>query len=487
MARTDDERPIRLRPPKPRVVRAEGAAWSNGFKLLMRYARSSRKIRSRAPSGKGKAARPYQQRCAVRVTYLKNRVRGQWKAHGRYLARESATFEKDAKDAGFSRENEGVDIADELANWQAAGDPQFWKLIVSPEFGDEIDLTRLTRDLLRQMEKDLGTELEWIAAEHHNTEHPHVHIVIRGVRNGGEVLRLSREYLQQGIRSIAADLCTRQLGYRTEVDAEEAERREVNEKRFTSIDSRLLKDAQGLGPSLGPQYFAVSRNPAQAGLSETARSRMRHDLARLAVLRRMGLAEPAGPNGWRLREDIEQVLRAMQRTADRQRTLAAHGALMSDERLPIGALDLRQVASVEGRVLVHGQDEQTGRNYLMLEGTDAKVHYIQYTAEMEEARSRGELRVNSFVRLQKLSGTSILDVKDLGDAEKLLKNAHHLRETARELLDDAATPSEEGWGGWLGRHRKAVAEAALEMKQKNGREQTRVRDRLLDRSPGRGR
>ena len=75
---------------------------------------------------------------------------------------------------------------------------------------------------------------------------------------------------------------------------------------------------------------------------------------------------------------------------------------MSDERLPIEVLDLRRVTSVEGRVLVHGQDEQTGRNYLMLEGTDAKVHFIQYTSEMEEARSRGELRTNSFLQMRRL-------------------------------------------------------------------------------------
>jgi hypothetical protein len=48
---------------------------------------------------------------------------------------------------------------------------------------------------------------------------------------------------------------------------------------------------------------------------------------------------------------------------------------MSDERLPIEVLNPAQMTSVEGRVLVHGQDEQTGRNYLMLEGTDAKVHF----------------------------------------------------------------------------------------------------------------
>jgi type IV secretory pathway VirD2 relaxase len=174
----------------------------------MHYARSSLKAGNRAPGGKGKAARPYYQRCAVRVTYLKNKIRGQWRAHGRYLARESATFEDDAKAVGFSKGNEAVDIAGQLANWQAAGDQQIWKLIVSPEFGDRVDLSRLTRDLITLMEKDLGTELEWVATEHHNTEHPHVHVAIRGVRDTGETLRLSREYVKQGIR-VSPRTCVR--------------------------------------------------------------------------------------------------------------------------------------------------------------------------------------------------------------------------------------------------------------------------------------
>jgi type IV secretory pathway VirD2 relaxase len=109
---------------------------------------------------------------------------------------------------GFSKGNEAVDIAGQLANWQAAGDQQIWKLIVSPEFGDRVDLSRLTRDLITLMEKDLGTELEWVATEHHNTEHPHVHVAIRGVRDTGETLRLSREYVKQGIR-VSPRTCVR--------------------------------------------------------------------------------------------------------------------------------------------------------------------------------------------------------------------------------------------------------------------------------------
>ena len=74
---------------------------------------------------------------------------------------------------------------------------------------------------------------------------------------------------------------------------------------------------------------------------------------------------------------------------ERQKTLAAHGVPISDERLPIDMLDMRQLTAVEGRILVHGQDEQSGQSYLILEGTDAKVHFIHYTPEMDQARSRG--------------------------------------------------------------------------------------------------
>ena len=74
---------------------------------------------------------------------------------------------------------------------------------------------------------------------------------------------------------------------------------------------------------------------------------------------------------------------------------------MSDERLPLSVLDLRELTTLEGRILVHGEEE-SGRSYLMLEGTDAQVHYVYYTPEMEAARSGGGLCTNSFVRLRKL-------------------------------------------------------------------------------------
>jgi hypothetical protein len=67
---------------------------------------------------KGEPTHPYLQRCAVRVTYLNNKTRGQWKAHGRYLARESATHENPVEGVGFGREDQKVDIAARLEDWQ---------------------------------------------------------------------------------------------------------------------------------------------------------------------------------------------------------------------------------------------------------------------------------------------------------------------------------------------------------------------------------
>jgi hypothetical protein len=52
--------------------------------------------------------------------------------------------------------------------------------------------------------------------------------------------------MKNGIRSAAEDLCTRQIGHRTDLDAAEAERREVREKRFTSLDRVILRSARPL-------------------------------------------------------------------------------------------------------------------------------------------------------------------------------------------------------------------------------------------------
>ena len=63
-------------------------------------------------------------------------------------------------------------------SWSAAGEIATSSgSIVAPE--DATEMTHLrgfTRDLMRQMELDLATRLDWIAVDHHNTGHPHTHV-----------------------------------------------------------------------------------------------------------------------------------------------------------------------------------------------------------------------------------------------------------------------------------------------------------------------
>ena len=164
---------------------------------------------------------------------------------------------------------------------------------------------------------------------------------------------------------------------------------------------------------------------------------------------------------------------------DRQKTLASNGVLLSDQRLEFAIYDPRQQKCVEGRVLVHGEDEagrNAGRHYLLLEGTDAKVYLVYYTPELEESRSRGRLRTNAFIRIQKQfeNGRPVLEVQDMGDAERILRNRRHIEETARSLVKSGVIPIEDGWGGWLGRYQSALSEAASQAQRATIREGSEV-------------
>jgi type IV secretory pathway VirD2 relaxase len=472
------EKEFTVRPRKPRAPRTQPPrVWSAACFLLRRCARAVRAgQRRRARAFRQSGPRVFNQRCAVRVTYSRNTTRGQWKAHGRYIARESAHRDR-PQEAGFDEEAQGIDIASRLRQWQAAGDERLWKLIVSPEFGDRTDLPRLTRELVKRMEEDLRTTLEWVAVCHFDTDNPHVHVALRGVRDNGKPLSLNRDYVKRGIRSVAEDLCTCQLGHRTRPDVLEAQRREVSQQRFTSLDRTIAGDNTRKD---GPNDFTVIR--------DTAQSRNQHVIARLSTLEGMGLAEAIGPSQWRVRCDFETALRAMQRADDRQKMLAAHGVRVSDPHLPLRMLDSRRLKSIEGRVLLHGEDEGTGRTFMMLEGTDAVVHCVYHTPEMSEACGRGEMRADSFVRVQKVfvDGRQQIEIDDLGDANELLSDRAHFQETARRLLRRGVIPVDDGWSGWLGRYQKGLRSAAVENQQDVGhREHAHPSRRGADHSRGR--
>lgn len=461
----DRERAFRLRPRKPhRSGYSESRlGWPQGLRRLLRIVQmSGRRKRVRKTGGTRSTCSPkFHQRCAVHVTYSTNKTPGQWKAHGHYIARESATRKEDIKAVGFSISESVVNVPERLASWQSAGDERMFKIIVSPEFGERMDLEKHTRDLMKRIERSLSTRLEWVAVVHHNTEHPHVHIALRGIDERGASLRLPRAFIQYGIRRHAEELATRQLGFRTELDALEAKHREVQQLRFTSLD-RIIRRSRGQDAS----YFTVRMEPV--GPMRFANAQEHHVQARLAKLEQIGLAAKASRHKWLVRGDFEDVLRTMQRTNDRQKTLARHAALASDERLPLQITHLSAISVLEGRVLGHGHEENSDRPYLLLEGVEGKIHLLSQSAEIQAARRQGQLRVNSFVRIERRFADNrlSLSIVDLGDSRKLLQNDAYFRNAALHLLKRGMLEIGLFWGGSLGEYQKRLSIQLIAMRDR---------------------
>jgi len=368
----DEEKQFEIRPGrKARSDRNSGVGvWSTAFRQVGRLIQMGKRASRRAASARKGSfrdnARPCMQRCSVRLTYSKNKGGGQWKAHGRYIARDSATAREGVKETGFSEHSDSVDIATSLDSWQKAGDERFFKLIISPEFGSQLDLAKHTREIVARMEKDLNTKLEWVAAAHFNTDHPHVHLALRGRNDRGETLRLDRSYVKSGIRKHAQELATNQIGYRTGTQVLDSQKKEVAQHRYTSLDTLIAKQQR----PKNDLWFEIRQKDATGPeiFDSPQEERARLLTSRLRTLAKMGLANRLQNDSWEVRKDFEQVLRAMQKAQDRQKLLAKHGTLSSDERLPVELTSPRDIQRLDGRVLVHDEDQDGERAYMLLEG-----------------------------------------------------------------------------------------------------------------------
>jgi hypothetical protein len=108
------------------------------------------------------------------------------------------------------------------------------------------DLQAFTRDLA-QMERDLGSGLDWLGIAHWNTDNPHLHLLVRGVAQDGSDLVISRAYISHGLRSRAEDLVSIELGPKPEHEIRSGLAQEVNAERWTRLDAAIRMAADDSG------------------------------------------------------------------------------------------------------------------------------------------------------------------------------------------------------------------------------------------------
>lgn len=302
----------------------------------------------------------------ARFTSFKRGGLGAAKAHLRYIQRDGVTLEGERGEL-YGVNSDKIDGKAFLE--RSEDDPHQFRIIVAPEDGAEFEsLKPFIRDLMAQAEKDLGTKLDWAAVDHFNTGHPHSHIVIRGKDDKGNDLIVARDYISRGLRERACDLATLELGPETENSIYKKLALEVQVERFTRIDRSILREAdEGI--------LAIT---SQAGHDKNYHA---HRMGRLQKLKSMGLADELKPGVWEVADRTENVLRQLGERGDIMKTMQR---VLKDAGIDRAATEYavfntsQPDQKITGKIVGIGlSNELQDQHYVMVDGTDGKLHYAE--------------------------------------------------------------------------------------------------------------
>jgi type IV secretory pathway VirD2 relaxase len=289
-------------------------------------------------------------------------------AHVAYLERDGVT--RDGEKGRMFGATEDRTDAMAFAR-RSRGDRHHFRFVVTPEDAAEVtDLRAFTRDLIGQMESDLGTRLDWVGIAHWNTDNPHVHLVVRGLADDGSDLVISRDYISHGLRSRAEDLVSAELGPKPEHEIRSALEREVDAERWTRLDAAIRMAADDVG--------FIDLRPNNPGVGDPQARRLA--VGRLQKLERMGLATAAGPGQWMIGLEAEPVLHDLGTRGDIIKTMhRAFTGRGQDRGIADYVIDADTASSpVIGRLVATGlHDELTGEAYAVIDGTDGRAHHVR--------------------------------------------------------------------------------------------------------------
>ena len=289
--------------------------------------------------------------------------------HVAYIRREGAGREGE-RGKLYDR---SVDAADAKAfNERADEDRRQFRLIVSPEDAGQLkDLTQFTREFMSQVEKDLGRRLDWVAANHHDTGQPHIHIVIRGGNTRNGELLIDHKYITQGFRARAQELVTLELGQRRLREMAAARSNEAEREALTAIDHDI---AARLSDGL---YTPESERGGSSRFDGAVVHR------RLRFLRTLDLAKRQEDGGWAMQEGWQDTLRTLSRRGDIIRSLAnLEGRNIDASRLHALPRDLNSSGEILGRLAATlPGDELRNGTTVLIEGLDGRVWSIEMTEQ----------------------------------------------------------------------------------------------------------
>ncbi|WP_371824613.1 relaxase/mobilization nuclease domain-containing protein [Martelella soudanensis] len=378
-------------------------------------------VRTRNLGGGWLHRQPGARRVMVQQRYIlhpgKNR-RAQ--SHLRYIQRDGTS-----RDGERGQLYSGIDDrADGDAFLERGQDDRHqFRFIVSPEDGAELsDLRAYTRDLMGRMEADLGTQLDWVAVNHYNTGHPHVHVMVRGKDDLGEDLVINGDYIAHGVRERASELATLELGPIREIEQTRKLTAEIDQDRFTRIDRAMVEEADA-------RFLDLRHEPGEPKRQFERTLRLR----RLAKLGRMDLATEHAPGVWELNERLEPTLRELSERGDiirtMQRSLAADG--LERDPMTFRIHDGAPATPVTGRVLDKYLANELGDNLtVVVDGIDGRTHHIANIdpMQLEDARIGSVIEIGRAETTARPSDRAISSIAEGG----IYRPSRHLEQAKFE-------------------------------------------------------
>lgn len=345
-------------------------------KRMMKAPREE-KPKSRRMNGRGaiKAPRVFEQRVIVKARVVKG-------ALGKNAARHRALLSYLNKNgAGLGGERAELynelgrvsreDLSQKVKGWSE--DPHHFRFIISPQRGDELDLESYVKQLMETVSKDLGTKLDWHAANHYDTDEPHAHVVVRGVDNQGKPLLISRDYISHGFRQAAEREATIRLGPRPLTELQKDIEKALTVERYTRLD-QTLEQVQSAS-----EERVIKLASLWGKVSEWERRTQKQQIKRLVYLESKGLANEVKPGIWKVAEDLKEVLGEMAYKR-RIETLVAPHLKDTEERkqqLVIHRESDKFSTTLNGVVLAKDlSNELYEKKYILLSADDGRTHFI---------------------------------------------------------------------------------------------------------------
>ena len=401
MSRDDDirVRPGRIRSTKPGRAKSFISRVLAATQKAGGLHRSGVRGKSRAAFGRGRAASLSALRgltsrsrsVLVKARVVRHRAKAtSLSAHLSYLRRDGVT-----RDGASGKMFDGAGDEANARGFaeRCQGDRHHFRFIVSPDDAVQLaDLRAFTRDLMGEMARDLATEIDWVAIDHWNTEHPHIHVLLRGRTDDGADLVISRDYISRGLRARAEQLVTLELGPRSEQEIRQSLERQVEADRWTPLDQALAREA-------AKRDGLIDLRPNADHANDVERTML---TGRARKLEKLGLAAPDSPGQWILAEEAESVLRALGERGDIIKRIHRGFTERGVERAMADFAWDRETRDdpIVGRLISRGlDDELKGSAFAVIDGVDGRAHHIR----LRDLDATSDAAPGAIVELRRLS------------------------------------------------------------------------------------